>query len=141
MYRKNFDAYIAAWNDGNLDGLDAYVASNMTRTVPATMNSNASNLTELKQTITDFRTAFPDLHVEIDELLFYDNRSILRWTFTGTNTGPGDHPPTGKAVNVSGASVSRYLDGKLVEEFVYLDALEYFTQLGIIEMPAVAASG
>ncbi len=141
MYKEHFNALLAAWNEGNLDGLDKYVASNVIRRVPASLNNNANNLAELKKGITDFRTAYPDMKVTFDELIFHEERSIARWTFTGTNTGPGNFPPTGKSVKVSGAGIGRFENGKLVEDLVYFDALEYFTQLGIIELPAAAASG
>jgi steroid delta-isomerase-like uncharacterized protein len=141
MYKEQINALIAAWNTGNLNGLDAFVATNAVRLAPASLNSNANSLAELKKVITDFRTAFPDTKVTIDEQFFLEGRSFLKWTFTGRNTGPGVHPPTGKAVKVSGASLSRYEGGKLVEESVYFDALEFFSQLGLIEIPKLAAAG
>lgn len=140
MYKEHFDAFIAAWNDGNLDGLDEYVSANIVRKAPNTINSSANNLTELKKVVTDFRTAFPDIKVTIDELHFSDNHSFAKWTFTGTNTGPGEYPPTGKSVNISGSSIARYEDGKLVEDCVYMDVLEFMLQLGQIELPKSATA-
>ncbi len=139
MNRISFDAFIEAWNDGDLDRLDEYIATDVVRRVPETMDG-ANSLEELKQRITDFRTAFPDMTVTIDEAIFAKNRAAAQWTFTGTNTGPGDHPPTGKAVSIKGASVHRYEDGKLVEEDVYFDVLGFMTQLGLIQPPEAAAA-
>ena len=138
MYQNNVDALVAAWNNGDLGGLDAYVADNTVRKGPASINSDANSLSELKGVVIKFRTAFPDCHVTIHEIFFTEDRSFGRWTFTGTNTGPGDFPPTGKSINISGTSLSRYADGKLVEEMVHFDALEFMTQLGLIELPAMA---
>jgi len=67
--------------------------------------------------------------------------SFTKWTFTGTNTGPSAHPATGKPVKVSGVSFARYEGGKLIEELVYFDALEFLSQLGLIEPPKLAAAG
>lgn len=141
MYREHVNALIAGWNTGNLDGLDAFVAPNTVRQAPTALNSDASNLVELKKVITDFRTAFPDTKVTIDEFFAIEGRSCTKWTYTGTNTGPGTHPATGKAVKISGASVARYEGGKLIEELVYFDALEFLSQLGLIEPPTLAAAG
>ena len=91
--------------------------------------------------ITDFRTAFPDTLVTIDEAFFLEGRSFTKWTFKGTNTGPGTHPATGKPVKVSGVSFARYDGGKMIEELVYFDALEFLSQLGVIEPPKLAAAG
>ena len=141
MYKEHINALVSAWNTGNLGGLDAFVATNTIRRAPASLFSDAHSLAELKKVITDFRTAFPDTRVTIDEVFFLEGRSFLKWTFTGTNTGPGKQPATGKAVKVSGASFARYEGGKLIEELVYFDALEFLSQLGLIETPKLAAAG
>jgi steroid delta-isomerase-like uncharacterized protein len=135
MHEGNIDALLAAWNEGDLDGLDAAASSDTVRRAPASTDSDANNLAELKQVITDFRTAYPDAHVHLEEITYDGDRSYARWTFTGTNTGPGDHPPTGKSVSVPGASFGRYADGKMTEELVYFDALDMMAQLGLIDMP------
>ncbi|MGI9625267.1 MAG: ester cyclase [Longimicrobiales bacterium] len=135
MYQKNIDAMIKAWNDGDLDGLDDYIAPQAIRRAPVSLNSDAGNLGELKQVIADFRKAFPDTRVTIDEAYYQDDRSFVRWTFEGTNTGPGDFPATGKRVTVSGTSFSRYAQDKLTEELVNFDALDMMTQLGLVELP------
>lgn len=131
---------MAAWNKGDLDRLDEYVADDIRRVGPKTMDASAEGLTELKRVITDFRKAFPDTNVTIDELYSTDDRTFCKWTFRGTNTGEGDTPPTGKTVNISGASIARYENNKMVEDYVYLDALDFMTQLGVIEVPKAAAS-
>ena len=137
MYQDNVNALLSAWNSGDLEGLNAHVSNHVVRKSPTSLNSDAYNLPELKEVISKFRTAFPDCHVRLDEIHFTENRSFARWTFTGTNTGDGDFPPTGKAIDISGSSFSRFEDGKMTEELVYMDALEFMTQLGLIELPAV----
>ena len=135
MYEAHIDALLAAWNEGDFDGLDAFVASDTVRRTPASVSSDASNLSELKQVIADFRTQFPDGKVTLEEIEFHGDRSFGRWVFEGTNTGPGDFPPTGRHVSVSGVSHGRYRDGKLVEELVYFDGLEMLGQLGLVDLP------
>jgi SnoaL-like polyketide cyclase len=46
-----------------------------------------------------FMVALPDLEVLMDDLLVQDSGIEFRWTFTGTNTGPGG---TGNRVRISG---------------------------------------
>ena len=137
MYQRNVDALLAAWNEGDLEGLDAFFDAKTIRRAPASANSDADSLTELKQVITNFRTSFPDCKVTIDEIFFQDDRSFALWTFEGTNTGPGDFPTTGKAVKFSGASFARYKDGKGTEELVYFDTMDMMVQLGLLELPSV----
>ena len=136
MSQAIVDALIAGWNDGNLDGLDAALDANYVRKAPAALNSDAASLAEFKEVVTKFRGAFPDAHVTIDEVHYIDNRAFFRWTFTGTNTGPGDFPVTGKAVSVSGSTHCRFSGGKLTEELVFFDSLDMLIQLGLAEAPS-----
>ena len=135
MYQKQLDALLGAWNQGDLQGLDANIAANFVRRAPASLASNANSLGELKQVIADFRTAFPDANVAINELYFQGDRSFARWTFTGTHTGAGQFPPTGRKVRIEGASFGRYEAGKLAEELAYFDAMEMLSQLGLTSAP------
>ena len=136
MYQANIDALIAGWNEGKLDRLDEFVAEDTIRRAPPSVTSNADNLAELKQVISDFRTSFPDAKVTITDVTFQGDRSFAEWTFEGTNTGPGDFPPTGRSVRIRGASHARYAGGKLAEEYVYFDAMDMMTQLGLVPNPS-----
>jgi predicted ester cyclase len=139
MYQANIDALLAGWNQGDLDGMDAFIDENATRKAPASLNSDAGNLAELKQVITDFRTSFPDAKVTVTDITFQGDRSFAQWTFEGTNTGPGDFPPTGNSVRIQGASHGRYAEGKLVEELVFFDAMDMMTQLGLVPDPSAGS--
>jgi predicted ester cyclase len=136
MYEDHVAALIAAWNEGDLDGLDPYLDQNTIRRAPPSVSSDANNLAELKQAISDFRTTFPDAKVTIDEVHYQEDRSFAKWTFTGTNTGPGDFAPTGKAVTIQGSSFGHYSGGLLVEEHVYFDGFDMMSQLGLVPDPS-----
>ena len=45
MYQDNVDALIAAWNEGNMDGLDSYFTADTVRKAPAALSSDANSLT------------------------------------------------------------------------------------------------
>ncbi|MEJ2206272.1 MAG: ester cyclase, partial [Gemmatimonadota bacterium] len=94
-----------------------------------------ASLEEFKILVQDFRTQFPDASVTIRDVIEAGDRATIAWTFTGTNTGPGDFPPTGRSVEVSGVSVERWEGGKLVEELVFFDTLSFMCQLGVVELP------
>lgn len=131
------DAFVAGWNTGNLDGMDAVLAPNMMRRSPGA-GMNANGLEEQKAVMTQLRTAYPDAQVVQDETIHLENAAIVRWTFTGTNTGPGDAPPTGKSVSISGMTLLRFADGKITEELVYFDSGDWMTQLGYTMVPPAA---
>ena len=135
MYQPILDRLLAAWNQGEMDGLDAVVAPNFVRRGPATIDSDANGLEELKARIQQFRTSFPDCHVQLNEVHFLGNRCFARWTFTGTNTGPGECPITGKSVAVQGTTFATFADNQIVEEHVLFDVFGFMMQLGLLEQP------
>jgi predicted ester cyclase len=137
QYQPVVDGFLAGWNAGNLDGLDAVVAPTFRRVGAG--GTAAEGLEGLKKLMTKLRTAYPDMKVAIDEIHFMQGVSFNRWTFTGTNTGPGDQPPTGKSVKLSGLTLLRYEGNKIVEEIAYFDALDWYQQLGLTVAKAVKA--
>jgi len=54
------DAYIDAWNTGELDGLDQIIDADFVRSSTTTSNSNAEGLDSLKSVISLFKTGFPN---------------------------------------------------------------------------------
>jgi len=133
QHQPAMDALIAGWNDGNMDGLDAAVAANFQRRSPGGLD--VDGLAAFKKLVTDFRTSWPDVNVVLDESHFKKDLSFHLWTFTGTNTGPGEMPPTGKSAKLSGSTLIRYQDGKIAEELVFFDALDWRTQMGFTLTP------
>lgn len=80
---------------------------------------------------TDFRAAFPDLHMELDLILGEGDLVAARWTVEGTNKGPwADLPPTGRRATFSGVNIFRFRDGKVVELWNHRDDLGLMQQLG-----------
>ena len=133
------DAYVEAWNTGNVDALDAIIDAGVQRHASPTTATGATSLDELKQAITNIRVQFPDFHVSLDEEIYVAGKSVIRWTVTGTHTGSTEEmPATGKAVSAPGSSVAHYAKGKLTEEWVYSDNQDFMQQLGFTLTPPVA---
>jgi steroid delta-isomerase-like uncharacterized protein len=83
--------------------------------------------------------AFPDTQFTIDDMVAEGDRVAMRWTAIGTHNGDLDGmAPSGKPISVSGVSIDRIVDGKIVEEWSAWDALGMMQQIGVI--PAQASS-
>ena len=123
------DTYLAAWNTGNTDLLDGIVPDNFSRTAPG---QNVKNRTELEAAVKGLRAAYPDMKVIADDVHYAKDRAFIHWTYTGTNTGPGDAPPTNKPVKSRGYTSLYFKNGRIFFEDVYFDALDWNTQLGAI---------
>ena len=88
-----------------------------------------------KEDIAKWRTAYPDFHIDVDEIFFTQERAAARWTITATNSGPGWLPPTGKTVTVSGISIFHFEDGKLKDEWIGGNNGYWLKQLGFELVP------
>jgi predicted ester cyclase len=64
------------------------------------------------------RTAFPDLHFEMEELIAEGDAVAGRLTMSGTHEGPlMGTPPTGRSVRQDHMHFVRFEDGKAVEHW------------------------
>ncbi len=127
------DVYVEAWNTGNLDLLDEVIDPQFVRLTGS--DTTVVGLDSLKQYIIAVRTTYPDFHLTIDEVIYVGDRGAARWSITATNTGPGDFPPTGKQVIVTGIGFIRFAHGKMVEQRVEYNVLSWMLQLGYTLTP------
>ncbi len=92
-----------------------------------TIAINDGEPTEIADVARSFIDAFPDIEVFMDDVVFEDDTVEYRWTFTGTNSGPGG---TGTAVRISGFEHWVLGDELLVAEAQgHYDQDEYDRQL------------
>jgi predicted ester cyclase len=95
----------------------------------------------LRQIVTMLRTAFPDLHQQIEEVIAADEMVVVRTTMTGTHTGPFPGaplrgiPPTGRRFAQQQVHIFRFAGGKAVEHRAVRDDLGMLQQLGVIPIP------
>lgn len=122
------------FNKGNLAIVDELVATNHVN-----HTDNVHGPEEYKQFITMYRTAFPDLHMTIEDQIAEGDKVVNRWTSRGTHKGDlMGIPPTGKQTTVTGMYVARIIGGKIVEEWGNFDALGMMQQLGVVPPPGQA---
>ena len=86
----------------------------------------------LRQYAQTMKTAFPDLHLSLIDMVAERDMVLHRWMMTGTNTGTFlDQPPTGKTLRMPVWMLSRISGGKVVEGWEMYDTLVMIRQLGI----------
>ena len=119
------------WQNGNFDVIDELVAIDW-------VNHNAApedkpGIEGFRESAIGFQSAFPDTKLVIDMLLADGDKTIVRWTATGTNTGDMfGMSATGKEVNITGMSIDRWEDGKTVESWSNFDFYGMMMQLGML---------
>ena len=98
------------WNRANLAALDELCAPNYTL-------QGLGGLQELRTVITAYRTAFPDFHFTVEEMIAEGDKVAYRWTWRATHQGEYEGiAPTGKTVTATGITILRFADGKIVED-------------------------
>ena len=133
--RERFQDSREIWNEGNLDMVEELYAPDAVRH-HVDIEESVVGVEALKEYITGLRTAYPDFTVEGEIVVARDGWSVSQWTVTGTNTGPTEElPPTGREIQISGATISQVVDGKTVEEWVYYNEAAVLEQLGFSFVP------
>ena len=135
LYRRTFEE---VFNKGDLAIVDDLVAPDfLNHEVPSGMKNRGPDST--RQIVKMLRTAFPDLHVTIEELVADQDTVAGRVTMSGTHLGPFQGiPPTGRSFQQAHMHFVRFRDGKAIEHRAVRDDLGMMRQLGLIAAPANA---
>ena len=109
-----------AWNKGNVAAVDEFMAADyVDYPIPSGLPPGTEGL---KQTITTYRTAFPDLKATVDDIFAEGDRVAYRWSTRGTHLGEWlGIPPTGYHMAATGITVFRIAGGKVVEGWTSMD--------------------
>ena len=83
--------------------------------------------------IAPFRASFPDVHMEVVELIAEGDQVVGRFTCSATHLGEWlGHPPTGRRFErVDEVSIFRMRDGRITQVWSLEDTLGRLTQLGL----------
>lgn len=117
-----------AFNEGDLTVVDAALTQDGIDHQEA-LGTNFA--THLKAVITMLRTAFPDLHFELHDMLAEGDLVAFRSTMTGTHRGPFQGlPPTGMPISVAHMHFVRLVNGKTSNLWHVWDVAGLMRQLG-----------
>jgi len=124
-----------AFNKGDLNAIDEHLAADgVDHQEPPGTDYRA----HMREVVTRLRTAFPDLHFEIHEMLAEGEIVAFRSTMTGTqrgplNVGPGRSlPPTNRPISVPHLHMIRMVDGQSRELWHQWDIPGMMRQLGAV---------
>lgn len=98
-----------------------------------------------ENTLAGLRTAYPDIHFTIEDMIAEGDRVAIRWRWAGTQTGPQrGFPPSGAAVTDTGIAIYELRDGKIIRAWLETDRLGVLQQIGVVpsleELRASAAA-
>lgn len=104
--------WIDVWDRGDEAALDALYAPEFVYHTPAP--GLEPGLAGEKQIVRMLHSAFPDLHIIIDDLIVEGDKAVVRWSMPGTHGGMfRGTPPNGRPVRVTGIDILRIENGKI----------------------------
>jgi len=87
----------------------------------------------MKHHLSEWLASFPDIKFSIEQMLAEGDRVMTQVVARGTHKGVWlGIPPTEKAITILMFVVHRIANGLIVEDWVLIDALGVFQQLGIV---------
>src|SRR4051812_27424839 len=117
-------------NQGNVDETGKYFHEDVVEQVP--LPRQGPGLGGLKDVLRGFRSAFPDIHWTVEEQIEEGDKVVTRFIWSGTHRAEFfGVPATGRRVSVWGMVTDRFVDGKIKDTRLIMDALGLMAQLGV----------
>ena len=118
------------WNQGNTTAVDELMTADSAIVLPGRGQVSKESFKAFALTL---RSAFPDWHSTLEEMIAEDDRVGERWTGRGTHQGAFQGiSPTGRQVTVPGFVFYRVISGKIAEFRGLFDGLGMLHQLGAL---------
>ena len=120
-----------AWSKGDYDKFQNFISDDYKFHFPSDYINTVSK-SQLIESAKKLRTGFPDLHFTMGNI-FADENNVI-FTFVQYGTQDGEYmgiAPTGKSVKCSGILISRFNNGKVVEQWEEFNMSGLMQQLGM----------
>ena len=124
------------WNGRRLDVADEIFAKDcVTHQLRsgAPMDAVPRGPEDIKVHVADWIASFPNLRFSIEQILNEGDRVVTQLLMEGTHQGPWmGIPATGKTMQIRMFTIHRVAQGKIVEDWVLVESLGFFQQLGVV---------
>jgi steroid delta-isomerase-like uncharacterized protein len=116
-----------AINEGNMELMNEVVESDF---VHYDFQTTTHGPKDFMDALMEFREAFPDFNVEIQEIIGEGGSVVNRVRFTGTHKGTFvDIPATGNMIDITGLAMFHIRDGKIYEHWTEMNGVGLMQQL------------
>ncbi len=135
---ENKDLARRSWemlvNQQNPDAIDELYTPNFVWHEP---DEDIQGPEEARRFLGMYLSAFPDMHVSVEDEIAEGDKVVTRWTIRGTHRGElMGIAPTDEQVEIKGITIHRIEGGKIAEEWERYDNLSVMQQLGAISAEA-----
>ncbi|MGO9125615.1 MAG: ester cyclase [Terriglobales bacterium] len=132
--QENIDALNGAALRFKVKDLDGYLAMYSNSVIHHGFSSRIRpGVPGLREHYTNLLKAFPDMRIEIEDIIAQGEKVVHRFTFTGTHRGDFlGFAATGRLVTAPGIHINLFADGKCVEVWSVLDTFRFLTEIGAV---------
>ncbi len=131
--RRFFDD---VFNKGQLDVVDEIFAKDYVGLSSASFKGPIKGPAGIKEFVTAYRNAFPDIHFTFEDVLSEKDKIAVRWTTTGTHKGALQGvAATNKKIRVTGIGIAHIENAKIIRSFSQINTLSMLRQLGAGPLP------
>ncbi len=130
------------WNEGKTETIHELLAPDAIAIGQLEDRKELRGAAEFVSFVNNLRETFPAINIKVEDVFGADDRVVLRWSATMTMTMTMTHsgnqsamPAPAKAVEVTGITIARIRDGKIVEGWDSWDQLGMMKQLGAYASP------
>lgn len=126
-----------AWGKGNQDVVDELLADNFVlHNPPQDVDPTKDGY---KQWIGMIGAVYSVVESRIEDMIAEGDKVATRWTYISTQTSEYmGIPPSDNQITVTGISIDRFENGKIVEEWIEMDELGMLMQMGMEIQPKKA---
>jgi steroid delta-isomerase-like uncharacterized protein len=134
LARRWFDQ---VWNKRRTQAIDAMMSASCIAHGKAADGGDAIGADAFKLFQAAYLGAFPDLRVDVEDVIAEGRKVVVRWTATGTHQGDGlGFAATGKPMRINGMSFIVVKGGMVAEGWDAYDQHGMLQQLGVAALPA-----
>jgi len=132
-YKAAARAVFDVWSTGETERLDGLIAPDVVHHDPYDPHG-AEGLVGMKRTINLNRSAFSDMRLTVEDQVAEGEKVVTRWRGEMTHTGElAGGAPTGRRITITGITIDRFENGKIVEAWRSMDTLALLRGVGTLE--------
>lgn len=124
------------WNQGRMETIHELLSPDSIARGQAAPEAEIHGPAEFVAFVQGIRSAFPNIRIKIEDAFSTSDKVVARWSATMTHTGEGlGMPATGKNVRLTGITIARVKEGKILEGWDHWDRLGMLEQIGVYRQP------
>jgi steroid delta-isomerase-like uncharacterized protein len=121
------------WNQGRLQTVIELLDENATGFGQAGHETEIHGPADFLPFVQRLRGAFPDIKTTVEDAFGDEHSVAVRWSATMTHTGSDlGIPPTNRKAHVTGMTMVRFKNGKIISGWDNWDQLALMRQLGVV---------